>query len=83
MAAPRELEICFEWQRTHTPYHAGGQVDQPFALLHRMRAAHNVYTAIRAWKDSQNWNELQRQEPELWSIIETVIQLREELQHGR
>jgi hypothetical protein len=79
--APRELEIYFEWTTYNTPYHPGGLVDQPYALMRRIRAARNVHEAIKTWKESKDWGKVQREQPDLWSIIETVVEMREA--HGR
>ncbi len=81
--APRELEIYFDWQAFGLPYHSGGLVDQPYALMSRLRVARNVYEAIRTWKESKDWQSLQIQQPRLWSIVESVVMLRQEIEHGR
>lgn len=75
--APRELEIWFDWQTFNTPYYPGGLADQPYALMRRIRVSRNVYEAIRAWRESKDWQRLQKEQPATWAIIEAVVQMRQ------
>lgn len=49
----------------------------------RVRAAINVYESIKAWHESKDVMSLQMKEPHLWSIVEDVILLRQDMdRHG-
>ena len=81
--APRELEIWFDWSTFQLPYLPGGQADQPYALMRRVRAARNVYEAMHYLRTSKDWGAMQAEMPDAWHIVEMVTKLREDRAHGR
>jgi hypothetical protein len=81
--APRELEIWFDWSSFNLPYTAGGQADQPYALMRRIRAARNVYEAMHTLRTTKDWGRMQEQNPGAWEIVEMVTRLREDIAYGR
>lgn len=76
---PFELGVWFDWQNFNLPYYQGGLADQPYALMRRIRVSRNVYEAIRAWRESKDWQRLQKEQPATWAIIEAVVQMRQEI----
>lgn len=74
---PFELGVWFDWQAFNLPYEPGGLADQRYSLMRRIRVERNVYEAIRAWRESKDWQKLQKEQPATWAIIEAVVQMRE------
>jgi hypothetical protein len=77
------VEIWFDWSTFNLPYVTGGQADQPYALMRRIRAARNVYEAMHQLRVSKDWGAMQAEMPDAWRIVEMVTKLREDRAHGR
>lgn len=78
--APRELRYVFDWQAWGVLPAAGGQLDQPAGLLERMRAAWQVYRAVRSWneRDKSATAKWKKEHGDLWEIVEAVRKLRKQ-----
>jgi hypothetical protein len=70
---PREVEDELERRALGVPLMAGGLLDQPVRRRLLMRAAHNVYSAFRAYRlkttNDVDWSE---QYPEQWKIVAEI-----------
>jgi hypothetical protein len=73
---PRELLYAFDWLYRYLPPRSGGSLDQPYALMLRMRVAYNVYRAMTAWHEARSMVEFTRRQPSLWEIVQEVLRLR-------
>jgi len=73
---PRELELAFDWLHRYLPPWAGGSLDQPYALMRRMRAAYNVWSAMSAWHEARNRVTFVKEHSGEWQIVQEVLRLR-------
>lgn len=77
---PPELEIGWNMRSFGGLLEAGGVLDQPVALMKRVRTALNVETIWRTYKTLKSGNILdwKRNNPDDWQLIRYI----EELKHG-
>ena len=75
---PRELELAFDWIHRYLPPRAGGSLDQPYALMRRMRAAYNVWSAMTAWHEAKNMVTFVKSYPHEWQVVQEVLRVRKE-----
>jgi hypothetical protein len=73
---PRELLCAFDWLYRYLPPRSGGSLDQPYALMLRMRVAYNVYTAMTAWHEARSMVDFVHHQPGRWKIVQEVLKLR-------
>lgn len=81
-APPRELLYAFDWLYRYLPPRAGGSLDQPYALMLRMRVAYNVYTAMTAWHEARSMIDFVQKQPDRWAIVQDVVKLRKARDSG-
>ena len=52
-------------------------LDQPYGLLDKMTYALNVFNVVRAFKQSDNWAEFAKANPEMAEIYTDVSRMRD------
>jgi hypothetical protein len=77
-ALPRELRLAFDWLHRYLPPRAGGSLEQPYALMRRMYAAYNVWTAMHRWREATNMVTFARSHPQEWKTVQAVLMIRKE-----
>ena len=53
---PYELSLGLDWQNFHTAPAAGGLLDQPLQLFHKIKLCLNVYNVITAYEAAASMN---------------------------
>lgn len=77
---PRELVMAFDWLHRYLPPRAGGSLDQPYALMLRMRAAYNVWRAMAAWHEAKSMVKFVRSNPREWEMVQVVLRMRKDIE---
>ncbi len=73
---PQELEWGNNWLSFHTPYYAGGQVDQPAGMMRKMRTALNLSRALKGYYQSLHVGQSQKwinDNSELWGTVSWAL----------
>jgi hypothetical protein len=73
---PPELKLALSCEYWKCLPYGGGLLDQPAGLIGRMNLSRNVYDAFKAMKNSDNWAETAKDNPQMPDIIKQVEKLR-------